>query len=417
MTKANNQHLSDKKFADYALPTPLQQAISDLGFEYCTPIQAKSLPAILNKHNIIGKANTGTGKTATFLIAAINHLLTHPPADGEKKKLRTIILAPTRELAIQINEEALALIKHTDLNSAVIYGGANYEQQQKSLKQQPDILIGTVGRIIDFYKQGLVGLKTVEVLVLDEADRMLDMGFIKDVRYILHKLPAPEKRLNLLFSATINFKVKEFAYELMNNPEIISVEQESTKANIEQVAYYVANNEKISLLISLLRNPDLSRAIVFTNMKSTAEKITAFLQANDVSAHLISGDVPQKKRQKLVKEFSEGLFTTLVATDVAARGLHIDAVSHVFNYDLPQDPEDYVHRIGRTGRIGGNGHAINFVCESYAFYMPDIEEFIKEKIPMESVSTDMLVDVKPRAPRKKTTKPHQHRNKRTHHKK
>ncbi len=410
--KNNNQHLSSCKFIDYPLPEVLQSAIADLGFEYCTPIQAKSLPAILKDQNIIGQASTGTGKTATFLMAVIIRLLAKP-ADN-KKSLRALILAPTRELAIQINEEAQALIKNTHLSSTVIYGGANYEKQQNSLRQGTDILIGTVGRIIDFYKQGLVGLKTVDVLVLDEADRMLDMGFIKDVRYILRKLPAPEKRLNLLFSATINFKVKEFAYELMNDPEIIAVEELETKTNIDQVAYYVANDEKIPLLIGLLKNSEgLSRAIIFANMKVSAEKIEAFLQANDVSARLISGDVPQNKRQKIVKEFGEGKFLALVATDVAARGLHIDAVSHVVNFDLPQDPEDYVHRIGRTGRIGSTGHAINFVCESYAFYMPDIEEFISEKIPMKGISSEMLPEIKPRAPRKRSAKSASHRKKNT----
>ena len=401
-----NQHLTNSKFTDFALPEPLQKAISELGFVYCTPIQAKSLPVILNNHNIIGQADTGTGKTATFLIATINRLLKQSSENQTKMPLRALILAPTRELAIQINEEAKTLIKDTNLTSAVIYGGANYEKQQNSLRAGCDILIGTVGRIIDFYKQGLVSLKTIEILVLDEADRMLDMGFIKDVRYILRKLPEPEERLNLLFSATINFKVKEFAYELMNNPEIISVKQAvADKKNIEQVAYYVANNEKIPLLVGLLRSNQLSRAIVFTNMKVTAERITASLQANDIGAHLISGDVPQNKRQKLVKDFGEGLFPVLIATDVAARGLHIDDVSHVFNYDLPQDPEDYVHRIGRTGRIGGTGHAINFVCESYAFYMSDIEEFVGYKIPMKSISNDMLVEVKAAPPRKRKPRP------------
>jgi len=404
--KNQNQHLTTHKFTDYKLPESLQGAIRNLGFEYCTPIQAKSLPVILNNKNIIGQANTGTGKTATFLIAVINGMLLQKN-DGPKNPLatRALILAPTRELAIQIHEEAIALTQGTDLTSLVVYGGANYEKQQNALKKGCDILIGTVGRIIDFYKQGLISLKTIETLVLDEADRMLDMGFIKDVRYILRKLPPPEERLNLLFSATINFKVKEFAYELMDNPEIISVETETEEKNIEQVAYYVANNEKISLLIGLLNYYQLPRTIIFANMKVTAEQITAYLQANDITAQLISGDVPQNKRQKLVKDFGQGVFPVLVATDVAARGLHIDAVSHVINYDLPQDPEDYVHRIGRTGRIGSTGHAINFVCESYAFYMPDIEEFVGYKIPMESIASEMLSDVKPRAPRKRTNRP------------
>ena len=387
-----NQHLTTTKFTDFDLPEAIQSAITDLGYTYCTPIQAKSLPVILEGKNIIGKADTGTGKTATFLIAVINKLLKR-----EDKSVKALILSPTRELTIQIEKECQTLIKHTDLKSVVVFGGADYEKQKKRLTEDHDIVIGTVGRVIDFSKQKLINLKSFQVMVLDEADRMLDMGFIKDVRYLLRRLPDPDKRLNLLFSATINFQVQEFAYELMNNPQLISVESVKSESKIEQCGYFVANNEKIPLLIGLMNKLTPARAIVFTNMKVTAEKVTAFLQGNNIKAALLSGDVPQKRRQSLVKEFANGDFPVLVATDVAARGLHIDDVTHVFNYDLPQDPEDYVHRIGRTGRIGSSGHAINLICESYAFYQPSIEEFTETKIPTLPVTEDLLAKVLPAA--------------------
>ena len=391
-----NRHLTNTKFSDFALPAAIQSAITDLGYTYCTPIQAKSLPVILENRNIIGKANTGTGKTATFLIAVINKLLTR-----ENPESKALILSPTRELAIQIQKECEALLKYTDLSSVAIFGGADYEKQKKQLTQNHDILIGTVGRVIDFSKQKLINLKSFAVMVLDEADRMLDMGFIKDVRYLLRRLPDPDKRLNLLFSATINFQVQEFAYELMNDPELISVEAEKTESKIEEIGYFVSNNEKISVLIGLMKKLTPSRSIVFTNMKVTAEKVAAFLQGNGIQAALLSGDVPQKRRQALVKDFGEGKFPVLVATDVAARGLHIPEVSHVFNYDLPQDPEDYVHRIGRTGRIGSSGHAINLICESYAFYQPAIEEFTGSKMITQPVTEDLLVEVASAAPIKR----------------
>jgi len=396
-----NQHLSSKKFTDFPLPDALLKAIDDLGYQFCTPIQANTLPVILENKNIIGQAETGTGKTATFLIATIHSLLRNSPREGNNHQPRALILAPTRELAIQIFQEAEALTKYCDLKTRVVYGGANYVKQKQQMSQHCDILIATVGRVIDFHKQHLMQLKYIETLVLDEADRMLDMGFIKDVRYLIRKLPPAEKRLNLLFSATINYKVKEFAYELMNDPQIISVEHKNTEPSIEQIAYYVSNDEKIAVLIGLINALKPERAIVFANMKSTAENVTAFLASNDISAELLSGDVPQKKRQKLVETFGAGKFNVLVATDVAARGIHVDSVTHVFNYDLPQDPEDYVHRIGRTGRIGSSGHAINLVCESYAFYLPEIESFTGKKIPMESISQDLIAEVKPRAPRKR----------------
>ncbi len=404
----DNNHLTETKFTDFSLPAPLLQAIDALGFNYCTPIQAKSLPLILHNRDIMGQASTGTGKTATFLIAIIQHLLSDQAAAAKANSPRALILAPTRELAQQIHKEALALTKFSDLQCCVLFGGADYEKQKNRLRQPTDILIATVGRIIDFHKQHLVDLKNIKILVLDEADRMLDMGFIKDVRYLTRRLPPVENRINMLFSATFSHKVREFSYDLMNNPEFVGTIEESEPPKISQQAYYVANDEKISLLIGLLRELKPSKCIVFVNTKISADRITDYLTANGIDCAILSGDVQQNKRQQLVKAFSEGTFPVLVATDVAARGLHIPEVSHVINYDLPQDPEDYVHRIGRTGRIGETGKAINFICETFAFHFPDIEELIGVTIEKSMPDIKLLAEVaprprRPRPPRKPTS--------------
>jgi len=400
---SDNNHLSSTKFSDFPLQSTLLQAIDDLGFQYCTPIQAKSLPLILDSKDIMGQASTGTGKTATFLVAIIHFLLKNPSEVNEAGKPRALILAPTRELAQQIHKEAIALTQHTGLSCAVLFGGADYEKQKKRLREPLDIVIATVGRIIDFFKQKLISFRNIDTLVLDEADRMLDMGFIKDVRYLIRKLPPADSRLNLLFSATFNYSVKEFAYELMNNPEFVATVEETQPPKIDQRAYYVANDEKIAVLIGILKKENPSKCIVFINTKVAAERVTAYLKGNDINCGILSGDIPQNKRQQLVKAFSEGTFPVMVATDVAARGLHIPEVSHVINYDLPQDPEDYVHRIGRTGRIGQTGQAINFICETYAFHLPDIEELIGSSIEKSVPEAELVAEIKPpiRTPRKK----------------
>ena len=408
---SDQNHLSNTRFTDFPISEPLLMAIKELGFEFCTPIQAKSLPLILNNKDMMGQASTGTGKTATFLIAIIQYLLMNNGNKTEAGKPRALILAPTRELAQQIHKEALALTHHTQLSCAVLFGGTDYEKQKKRLLEPVDILITTVGRVIDFFKQRLINFRHLQTLVLDEADRMLDMGFIKDVRYLIRKLPPAETRLNLLFSATFNYSVKEFAYELMNDPEFVGTVEETQPPKIEQRAYYVANDEKISVLIGLLKKVNPTKCIVFINTKAVAEKVTAYLKGNDIECAILSGDVPQKKRQQLVQAFSEGKFPTLIATDVAARGLHIPEVSHVINYDLPQDPEDYIHRIGRTGRIGQTGIAINFICETYAFHLPDIETLIGSNIEKSIPEADLFVQVKP--PLRKS-KNNSHKNSKRH---
>jgi ATP-dependent RNA helicase RhlB len=393
----SDKHLSDTSFTSLDLPESLQRGVKDAGFEFCTPIQAEALPLALEGRDVEGQAQTGTGKSAAFLLATLAHLLNHPPADNRKPtQPRAIILAPTRELAIQIHKDAEVLARYTDVKLVLVYGGTGYDSQREALQSGVDILIGTPGRLIDYFKQHVFDLKAIQVMVLDEADRMFDLGFIKDIRYLFRRMPPPDKRLNMLFSATLSMRVNELAYEHMNNPTAVNVMPDKVTAErVKQLVYYTSNDEKIPLLVGLLRHMDPHRTLVFTNTKHMAEKVRGYLEGNDLRAEVLSGDVPQKKRQRLLQEFSEGKLPVMIATDVAARGLHIPEVSHVFNFDLPQDPEDYVHRIGRTARAGASGDAISFACEDYSFSLPDIEAYIEHKIPSEPVVGELLAELKP----------------------
>jgi ATP-dependent RNA helicase RhlB len=369
-------HLSNLKFSDLPLQERVANGVEEAGFTYCTPIQASTLPIALDGKDVAGQAQTGTGKTAAFLLAAFDYLLRNPPSPQRRSNdPRMLVLAPTRELAIQIHKDALLLGQHTDFDIGLAYGGTDYEKQRRILEEGVDILIGTPGRLIDYFKQRVFGLSAIQVMVLDEADRMFDLGFIKDIRYVMRRLPPPSKRLNMLFSATLSYRVMELAYEHMNDPELIRIETETVTAErVHQRIYFPANNEKIPLLIGLLRKMDARRTMVFVNTKREAERLAAFLKANGVKAEAMSGDVPQNKRQRMLKEFLSGELPALIATDVASRGLHIPDVAYVVNYDLPQDPEDYVHRIGRTARAGAEGDAISFGCEHYVQTLPDIGE-------------------------------------------
>lgn len=391
----DKKHLTEITFDRLGLRPEVLKGVTEAGFEYCTPIQAETLPITLSGKDIAGQAQTGTGKTAAFLLALFNRLFEQGSHTGSKNP-RALILAPTRELAIQIHHDAVQLGKYTGFSFALAYGGTGYEEQRKTIASGIDILIGTPGRLIDYFKQHVYNLRDIQVMVVDEADRMFDLGFIKDIRYLFHRMPDPDKRLNLLFSATMNFKVTELAYEHMNQPELIVIESEKVTADkVKQTVYYTANNEKIPLLVNLIKLHDSSRSIIFANTKRAVERIGAYLEGNDIKSAILSGDVPQKKRQTLLKRFQDGQLPILVATDVAARGLHIMGISHVFNFDLPQDPEDYVHRIGRTARAGASGDAISFACEDFAYSLPDIEEFISHKIEQQSVSKELLAKIKP----------------------
>lgn len=393
-----NTHLTDTQFINLELSRSILNGLKEAGFDYCSPIQDRALPIALRDRDVAGQAQTGTGKTASFLLATFQRLLND---NSEKKKYpRAIILAPTRELAIQIHKDALLLGKHLGLNLALIYGGTDYQKQLKTVQGNVDIIIATPGRIIDFYRQKAFSLNHIQVMVLDEADRMFDLGFIKDIRYLLNRMPSPEKRLNMLFSATLSFKVSELAYEHMYQPVMVKIEtEEVTSDSINQFAFCPANEQKIPLLIGLLNSHKPERSIVFVNTKRSAEKLADYLAANDYKTALLSGDVPQEKRQRLLADFQESKVTIMIATDVAARGLHIPDVSHVFNFDLPQDAEDYVHRIGRTARFGAKGEAISFICEEYAYSMPDIEDYINQKVPVHRVTEDLLPELKKPVPR------------------
>ncbi|MGD8546424.1 MAG: ATP-dependent RNA helicase RhlB [Thiohalophilus sp.] len=393
----SDTHLSDTRFDSLDLPTPLLQGIEEAGFSYCTPVQAETLPLALQGKDVSGQAQTGTGKTAAFLIAMYAHLMRHPANEQRNpNQPRALILAPTRELAVQIHKDAELLNKHLNFRLGLVYGGTGYDSQRQQLEAGVDVLIGTPGRIIDYFKQRVFDLRAAQVMILDEADRMFDLGFIKDIRFLLRRLPAADQRLNLLFSATLSHRVKELAYEHMNNPEAVEIEPEQiTAEQVVESVYYPAKEEKISLLLGILANKQVQRAVIFVNTKRIAEKIADYLRGNDYAAALLTGDVPQNKRLSLLRKFSDGELNLLVATDVAARGLHIPAVSHVINFDLPQDVEDYVHRIGRTARAGATGEAISFACDEYVFSLPDIEEYIGHKIPVEAMDPELLVKPKP----------------------
>ncbi len=393
----SEHHLTKTTYASFNLLDEINQGLADAGFEFCTPIQEQTLPIALEGRDVAGEAQTGTGKTAAFLIAVFNQLLRNPAAENHRKNQpRTLILAPTRELAIQIHKDAVLLGGHTGLVFGLAYGGTGYDQQRQALEAGVDLLIGTPGRIIDYFKQHVFDLKACQVVVLDEADRMFDLGFIKDIRYLLRQCPPPEQRLSMLFSATLSHRVLELAYEHMNDAETVRIKSDRPTADkIKQTVYYPANDEKVPLLLGLMESLKPSRSIIFINTKRVAEKLYAWLEGNGYKTALLSGDVPQKKRQTLLKKFQDGEFNILVATDVAARGLHIPAVSHIFNYDLPQSGEDYVHRVGRTARAGASGAAISFACEDFAHYLVDIEEYIGHRIENEAIDYDSLVTPKP----------------------
>jgi ATP-dependent RNA helicase RhlB len=398
--------LTDIKFSSLDLLPTVQEGLNRAGFTHCTPIQALTLPPALEGKDVAGQAQTGTGKTAAFLLVILQTLL-EKRSDKVSHHPRSLVIAPTRELALQIHKDALLLGADTGLKFGLAYGGIDYEKQRKTLQDGVDVLIGTPGRIIDYFKQHVFNLKQIDVMVLDEADRMFDLGFIKDIRYVLRQLPPRDKRQCLMFSATLSQRVLELAYEHMNEPELLKVEAEQVTVNtVEQSVYYPANEHKLPLLISLLRGIKDGRVLVFANTRAATDWVERTLNANGIVAAAMSGQVPQKKRQTLLKRFHDGELPVLVATDVAARGLHIPDVTHVINYDLPQDAEDYVHRIGRTARLGAKGEAISFACENYAFHLPEIEDYIGYPIAMEQVDEAQLPEFKRPPPRPRR---HDHR--------
>ncbi len=378
-------------FDNLGIPEVVINGIKAAGFLECTPVQAATLPDALSGKDIAAQAQTGTGKTAAFLIAVFSRMLIQPPPRPVSSP-RALVIAPTRELVTQIHDEALLLGQFTGFNIIPIYGGIDYNKQRSELRHGADMVIGTPGRLIDYLKQNIYNLKKTEFLVIDEADRMFDMGFIKDLRFLLRRMSPYTKRQSMLFSATLSYRVMELCYEYMNLPQKVSITPEQmTVKEVKQELYHVGASEKPGLLLGILRSEKAGRVLIFTNMKVTAERLERLLKANGIKSAAITGDIPQLKRSDIVSRFKAGTLPVLVASDVASRGLHIDGVTHVINYDLPQDSEDYVHRIGRTARAGAEGKAISFACEDYVYALEDIEKFIKAKIPVVPVEDHMIV--------------------------
>ena len=387
------------EFSTLDLPEAVMQGIRDAGFVIATPIQEAALPLALRGKDVAGQSQTGTGKTAAFLISAFTRLIRESePRSGHGSEPRVLIIAPTRELVVQIESDARLLGQHTPFRIQAVYGGIDYNKQRESLAAGCDVLVGTPGRLIDYLKQHIWSTRRVEVLVIDEADRMFDMGFIADLRFILRRLPPPERRQSFLFSATLSFRVLELTWEFMNNPAQITImPQQKTAERVEQTLYHVGREEKFPLLLGLMRREG-DRFLIFSNTREEARRLEDRLIRNGWDARALTGDVDQKRRLKIMNDFKEGVLPVLVATDVASRGLHIEAVSHVINWDLPQDPEDYVHRIGRTARAGAAGRAVGLVDEASALNLEGIEKFIGQKIPVEWAEDDLFVaEIRPSA--------------------
>ncbi len=385
-------------FTVFDLPEAVLQGIRDAGFVTTMPIQEAALPVALKGKDVAGQSQTGTGKTAAFLIAAFTHVLRTPaPPRGGASAPRVLIIAPTRELVVQIEADAQLLGRHTGLRMLAVYGGIDYNRQREALRDGVDVLVGTPGRLIDYLKQHVWSPSRVEILVIDEADRMFDMGFIADLRFILRRLPKPERRQSFLFSATLSFRVLELTWEFMNNPAQITITPgQKTVEKAEQLLYHVAREEKFGLLLGLLKREGGSRILIFANTREEARRLEDRLTRNSWDARALTGDVDQKRRLRILQQFKDGELPVLVATDVASRGLHIEGVSHVVNWDLPQDPEDYVHRIGRTARAGAEGKALSLVDESSALYLESIEKFIAQKISVEWPEDDLIApEIKP----------------------
>ncbi|MDG6882144.1 ATP-dependent RNA helicase rhlB [Phocoenobacter uteri] len=393
-----SKHLTEQQFKDLSIHQDVLNALDSKGFNFCTPIQAQTLPHTLLGKDIAGQAQTGTGKTMAFLVATFHHLLSNK-TKTKPNQPRALILAPTRELAVQIGADAEIFVKNCHLNVALAYGGDGYDKQVKAIEQGVDILVGTTGRVIDYVKQGIINLEQIQVVVLDEADRMFDLGFIKDIRYLMRQCPAPTQRLTMLFSATLSERVRELAYEDMNEATYIEVEPlQRTGHRIKEELFYPSNKDKMALLLTLIEEEWPDRCIVFANTKQKCEDVWRFLKADKHRVGILTGDIAQKKRLALLESFTNGQLDILVATDVAARGLHIPEVTHVFNYDLPDDCEDYVHRIGRTGRAGESGHSISFACERYATNLTAIENYIGHAIPVSQYDVEALLPL-PKRPR------------------
>ena len=367
------------KFDTLNLDALVQRGVDALGFESCSPIQGRILPHTLNGNDAIGKAQTGTGKTAAFLITIFNDLLSHP-IEGERYlgEPRAVIIAPTRELVMQIASDAEELGRFTGLKTVTLIGGADYQKQLAKVNRSPvDIVVATPGRLIDFMERRDLALDRVEILVLDEADRMLDMGFIPQVKRIVRATPRKEDRQTLLFSATFTQDIMNLAKQWTFEPITVEIEPERVAtASVDQRVYLVASRDRFPVLMNLLNDPAVESVIIFANRRDQVRRLYEKLRKEGVQCGMLSGEITQAKRTKTLENFKSGRSKILVATDVAGRGIHVEGISHVVNYNLPEDPEDYVHRIGRTGRAGATGVSISFASEDDAFLLPDIEALL-----------------------------------------
>jgi ATP-dependent RNA helicase RhlB len=382
------------RFQDMDLPDDILHAIFDLKFQYCTPVQAMTLPHALEGKDVFGRAQTGTGKTAAFLISTFTRLLRHPLNRPLRPGTpRALVLAPTRELCMQIHKDAEALGKYSGLNCIAVFGGMDFEKQRRQLRgKHVDLVVATPGRLLDFKRKGDLHLNHVEVLIIDEGDRMLDMGFIPDVRSIIISTPPKTHRQTLLFSATLPDEVQRLASNWTRDPVKIDIEPEQVAVDtVKQVVYIVTLQQKWSLFYNILKKENPERVMVFGNRRDEVERLCDRLKGLNINCALLSGAVPQHKRLRVLEDFRAGKIRVLVATDVAGRGIHVDAVSHVVNYNLPLDPEDYVHRIGRTGRAGASGISISFADEDDAFHLPDIEKYIGRPLPCTHPEDELLV--------------------------
>ncbi len=390
------------RFHDLGLHPKLMQSIQALGWEYATPIQGEILPGTLKGRDMAGRAQTGTGKTAAFLISIINHCLNNPLEKHSAASPRALIIAPTRELAMQIGEDSVGLNKFTGLRTVVLYGGMDYNKQQRDLEDGlVDIVVATPGRLLDFESKNVVNIRNAEIMVIDEADRMLDMGFIPDVRRIIYKTPPKEKRQTVLFSATLSDDVMRLAAAWMVDPERIDIEPEQVAVDtVEQKVFIVTDDQKFTLLYNIIKNDNPDRIIIFTNRRDQAERLSEDLDRYGHKCEMLSGAVTQKKRMRILEDFKAGKVKVLVATDVAGRGIHVDGLSHVVNFNIPENPDDYVHRIGRTGRAGSTGQSITFACEMESFELPKIEELLGMELPCKMPTEEMLAELPAAPPRK-----------------
>ena len=380
------------RFHDFKLSPGLMHGIADLGFQYCTPIQDQALPGVIAGKDIMGRASTGTGKSAVFLIGIFQQLIRQNQGKRKNGCPRALIIAPTRELVIQIAKDAKAIGKYLPLTVGEAYGGTDYQHQMKQLESRPvDILVATPGRLLDFSRKRVVNLREAAIMVIDEADRMLDMGFIPDVRSIIHQIPNRDKRQTLMFSATFTEDVQRLASQWCTSPVSVETEtEEVATGTVNQIVYMLTRAEKYLVLYNLIKKQKGHRIMVFVNMKRDVNSLYKRLLHDGVDCTVLSGDVPQQKRTRRLEMFRNGKVQVMIATDVAGRGIHIEGISHVVNYTLPYEPEDYVHRIGRTGRAGKKGTSVSFADEESSFYLMDIEEYIGEALPCEPPPEELL---------------------------